>query len=121
MQLMGAARFIIIPTEWYEGHPRTAVEAFARGLPIIASRIGAMAEMIEDGVSGLSFAPGDAAGSPKKIRWALEHPDRMADMGARGRTIYERHYTASKNYPQMIGIYRRVVAAQTAPVLQLAV
>ncbi len=121
LRLMGAARFIIIPTEWYEGHPRTAVEAFARGLPVIASRIGAMAEMIDDGVSGLSFTPGDAASLAEKIRWALEHPDRMADMGARGRAIYERRYTASKNYPQMMKIYQQVVAAQTAPVLQLAV
>ena len=120
LQLMGAARFIIIPTEWYEGHPRTAVEAFARGLPIIASRIGAMAEMIEDGVSGLSFAPGDARGLAKKIRWALDHPDRMAEMGARGRTVYGRNYTASKNYPQLIGIYRRVLATQAEPVFQPA-
>lgn len=121
LQLMGAARFIIIPTEWYEGHPRTAVEAFARGLPIIASRIGAMAEMIEDGVSGLSFAPGDAHGLAKKIRWALDHPDRMAEMGARGRAVYGRNYTASKNYPQLMDIYRQVLAPQVEPGLQPAV
>lgn len=121
LQLMGSARFILIPTEWYEGHPRTAVEAFARGLPVIASRIGAMAEMVEDGVSGLSFTPGDANGLAEKIRWALEHPVRMAEMGARGRFIYEHRYTASMNYPQLIEIYRQAVAARTAPMVQAAV
>lgn len=118
LKLMGSSRFIVIPTEWYEGHPRTAVEAFARGLPVIASRIGAMTEMIEDGVSGLLFAPGDPDDLARKIRWALGHRDRMAEMGARGRTVYERRYTSSKNYPQLMEIYQHVSAARENLVLQ---
>ena len=118
LKLMGSARFILIPTEWYEGHPRTAVEAFARGVPVIASRIGAMTEMIDDGVSGLLFAPGDTNDLAKKMRWAMDHREQMAEMGARGRTVYEHRYTDSKNYPQLLEIYRKVSAARQNLMLQ---
>jgi len=112
LRLMGLARFIVIPTEWYEGHPRTAVEALARGLPIIASRIGAMTEMIEDGRSGLLFTAGDADDLAAKLRWALVHGERMAEMGREGRNVYTRRYTASANYPQLRAIYQHAIAAR---------
>jgi glycosyltransferase involved in cell wall biosynthesis len=112
LKLMGSARFIVIPTEWYEGHPRTAVEALACGRPIIASRIGAMTEMIEDGRSGLMFTPGDADDLAAKLRWAMEHDERMAEMGREGRSLYTRRYTAPANYPQLRAIYQHVIAAR---------
>ncbi len=112
LRLMGSARFAVIPTEWYEGHPRTAVEAFSRGLPVIASRIGAMAEMVEDGRTGLLFQQGDADDLAAKIRWALDHRERMAEMGARARAVYERRYTAGTNYSQLSAIYQHVMAPQ---------
>lgn len=118
LRLMGSARFVVIPTEWYEGHPRTAVEAFSRGLPIIATRVGAMAEMIEDGRSGLLFALGDAHDLAAKINWALEHREAMSEMGARGRAVYEQRYTAGTNYRQLSQIYRQVMAAQQDLVVQ---
>lgn len=118
LRLMGSARFVVIPTEWYEGHPRTAVEAFARGLPVIASRIGAMAEMVEDGQTGLLFAHGDAEDLARKIRWALDHRERMSEMGERARAVYQQRYTAGTNYRQLSEIYRHVMAAQPGLVVQ---
>jgi len=112
LRLMGAARFIVIPTEWYEGQPRTAIEAMARGLPVIASRIGAMEEMVEDGVTGLLFAPGDAEGLAAKVRWVLENRSRTAEIGARGRREFVRKYTAESNIGVLMGIYRRVIGAR---------
>lgn len=58
--LMAEAQALILPSEWYETFGRVAVEAFACGTPVIASRLGAMAEIVEDGVTGLLFTPGDA-------------------------------------------------------------
>jgi glycosyltransferase involved in cell wall biosynthesis len=118
LRLMGSARFIVIPTEWYEGHPRTAVEAFSRGLPVIASQLGGMAEMIEDGRTGVLFRPGDADDLAAKIGWALEHRDSMSQIGAHGREVYELRYTDSMNYRQLSNIYHRVLTIQQDLVVQ---
>jgi glycosyltransferase involved in cell wall biosynthesis len=118
LRLMGSARFIVIPTEWYEGHPRTAVEAFSRGLPVIASQIGGMAEMIEDGRTGVLFRPGDADDLAAKIGWALEHRESMSEIGAHGREVYELRYTDSMNYRQLSDIYHRVLTTQQDLIVQ---
>lgn len=120
LRLMGAARFIVIPTEWYEGQPRTAIEAFAKGTPIIASNIGAMAEMIEDRESGLLFTPGDAGDLVSKVRWALRNGEDLTAMGARGRMAYARTYTATQNYGQLLEIYARAAAVRRGMAVQAA-
>ena len=124
---MGSAEFLIIPSEWYEGFPMVIVEAFACGLPVIASRLGAMAEIVEDGVTGLHFKPGDAADLAAKVRWAVEHPAEMREMGRRARQVYEQKYTPEVNYRQLMAIYdaalaggvkRRIVGNNIKPVNQ---
>jgi glycosyltransferase involved in cell wall biosynthesis len=59
--LLRRARALLVPSRWYEASPRTIIEAFAAGVPVIASRIGALPEAVHDGVSGYLAAPGDAA------------------------------------------------------------
>jgi len=49
---MRPAALLVMPSEWYEGFPLTTVEAFADGLPVVASRLGSMAEIVEDGRTG---------------------------------------------------------------------
>jgi glycosyltransferase involved in cell wall biosynthesis len=110
---MGQARALIFPSEWYEGFPMTIVEAFAAGLPVIASRLGAMAEIIQDGRTGLHFAPGDPSDLAAKVRWAWSHPDEMRCMGMEGRREYETKYTAEQNYHQLMQIYERAMAVAT--------
>lgn len=100
---------LILPSVWYENFPRTLVEAFGCGLPVIASRIGALAELVEDNVTGLLFEPGNAADLAEKIRWAQAHPEAMAAMGANARACYEQNYTAERNYQQLMAIYRDAI------------
>jgi glycosyltransferase involved in cell wall biosynthesis len=96
-----------------EGHYETfglvAVEAFACGVPVVASRAGAMAEMVEDGRTGLLFIPGDPDDLAAKIRWAVENPEAMTRMGENARRKYESRYTAEKNYEMLLAIYERVI------------
>lgn len=101
---------LVLPSIWYENFPRTLVEAFACGLPVIASRIGALAELVEEGVTGLMFEPGDAAGLEQKMRWAQAHPQEMARMGRAARAHYEANFTAERNYRQLIAIYGEAIA-----------
>jgi len=110
LNLMGAARLVIIPTEWYEGQPRTAIEAFAKAAPVIASDIGAMAELVDDGCNGLLFPPGDAVALAARVRWALGNRDAMTEMGARARYDFERKFTADANFGTLTDIYARAAA-----------
>jgi len=106
LPLMCSANFLVFPSNWYEGFPVTILEAFACGLPVLASRLGSMAEMVEDGVTGLHFEAGNSADLANKIQWAYEHPKEMICMGKNARRIYEAQYTPEANYHQLMAIYR---------------
>jgi glycosyltransferase involved in cell wall biosynthesis len=106
------ARFLIFSSEWYENFPVTIAEAFACGVPVICSRMGAMQEIVEDGRTGLHFVPGHAADLAAKVEWAWTHPERMQEMGREARREYESKYTAEKNYPMLMEIYQRAIAGR---------
>jgi glycosyltransferase involved in cell wall biosynthesis len=110
MHRMLSARFLVLPSICYENSPRTIVEAFACGVPVIASRLGALADIVQDGITGLLFNPGDPADLAVKLQWAHTHSDRMASMGRAARKEYETKYTPERNYEQLIDIYEDAIA-----------
>jgi glycosyltransferase involved in cell wall biosynthesis len=107
--LIQGAHFLIVPSECYEAFPLIIVEAFACGVPVIASRLGAMVEIVEDRRTGLHFTPGDADDLAAKVEWAWTHPREMAEMGREARREYEATYTAERNYEMLMGIYKRAL------------
>jgi glycosyltransferase involved in cell wall biosynthesis len=112
---MRQAQFLVMPSEYIEGFPMVIVEAFANGLPVIASRLGTMADVIEDGVTGLHFTPGDSADLAVKVRWAITHRDRTAEMGQAARRVYEKRYSEAANYQALLTIYRNTISANAKP------
>jgi glycosyltransferase involved in cell wall biosynthesis len=102
---MAKSSALIMPSIWYENFPRTLVESFACGLPVIASRIGALAELIEDGETGLLFEAGNADNLASKMQWALQNPEKMRQMGQNALAVYQAKYTPNQNYVQLIAIY----------------
>jgi glycosyltransferase involved in cell wall biosynthesis len=106
---MEQAAFLVLPSVCYEGFPRTVVEAFSRGLPVIASRLGSMAELIEDGQTGLLFEPGNPQALAERIVWALRNPQAMADMGRRARAVYEKEFTAERNHTYLMEVYAAAI------------
>jgi glycosyltransferase involved in cell wall biosynthesis len=103
---MRASLFIVIPSICHENFPRTLVEAFASGVPVIASRLGAFAELIKEGQTGLLFNAGDSHDFANKLAYAYGHPDEMYRMGQQARAEYERKYTSEQNYRQLLAIYQ---------------
>ncbi|MDO8294134.1 MAG: glycosyltransferase family 4 protein [Gallionella sp.] len=108
---MGRSAALVLPSICYESFPRTLVEAFACALPVIASRLGPLADLIEDGVTGLLFEPGDVADLARKLSWAQAHPEHMAEMGRNARAKYEAEFSADRNYAQLIAIYEEAISA----------
>ncbi len=112
MSLLKGARFLLFPSEWYECFPVTLVEAFACGVPVIASRLGAMAEIVEDGRTGLHFAPKDSEDLAAKVEWAWNHPEHIREMGHEARAEHEAKYTAERNYQTLMEIYQKAMEAK---------
>lgn len=113
---MGGALALVLPSIWYENFPRTIVEAFACGLPVIASRIGALADLVGEGKTGLLCEPGNPGDWAGKMAWALEHPERMMEMGRRARMEYETYFSAEVNYGLLMDIYASVLAERKGEV-----
>lgn len=111
-QEMSRAAALVVPSIWYENFPRTIVEAFACGLPVIASRIGALADIVTDGETGLLFEPGNPRDLADKLAWAQAHPEQMAAMGRTARAQYEAEFSAEVNYRRLMDIYAGVLAGQ---------
>jgi glycosyltransferase involved in cell wall biosynthesis len=104
-ELMGEAKFLIFPSKWYETFGRVAIEAFAKGTPVIAANIGAIAELVDSGRTGLHFCPGDATDLADKVKWVLANPEKLAQMRLQARSEFEAKYTADKNYQKLMEIY----------------
>ncbi len=104
-RVMGAAKVLVFPSEWYETFGRVAIESFAAGTPVIASRLGAMAEVGEAMRTGLLFNPGDPEDLAEKLSWILDNPVQVAAMRVAARERYETKYTMHENCRVLIQAY----------------
>lgn len=107
LELMKKGRALIFPSEWYEGFPMVIVEAYATGLPVIATDLGSMSSLIEHGRTGLHFRPGDAASLAARVEWVLSKPAELERMRRETRRAFEANYSAERNYQTLIDIYER--------------
>jgi glycosyltransferase involved in cell wall biosynthesis len=113
-ELMGEAAFLVLPSECFETFGRVAVEAFAKGTPVVASNLGAMAEVVDDGRTGLLFRAGDAADLAAKVEWMASHPAEVRRMREEARAEFLAKYTAERNYRALMEIYERAIEGRAA-------
>ena len=107
---LGGAAALAVPSIWFEGFPMVVLEAYAAGTPVIASRIGSLATIVEDGVTGLLAEPGDADQLGKRFAWAIDHPAELAELGARARQRYETRYRGAAHLAALLDIYQASIA-----------
>lgn len=109
-RLMGEARCLIFPSKWYETFGRVAVESFAKGTPVIASKIGAIAELVDSGRTGIHFEPGNAAELAQQVNsfWNMSQTD-IARMREAALAEFEAKFTDRRNYQQLISIYHQAM------------
>lgn len=108
--LMAHATLLTLPSEWYEGFPMTLLEAYACGLPVVASDIGALSSLVSDGVTGRQFSPGNAGQLAQAVRDMIAAPDQLGHMRQAARQTFLSHYTAEINVQQQLGIYGLALA-----------
>lgn len=108
--LIGNARFLIMPSEgYYETFGMVIIEAYSKGVPVVASNIGVVPELVSDKETGLLFEPGNANDLADKGKWLWNHPAESARMGQNARKEYEQKYTPEKNYETLMNIYEQVI------------
>lgn len=106
---MQKARFLVMPSRWYETFGRTIIEAYATGTPVLVSRLGAMTELVKEEQTGFTFALDDVEDLTKKANWLWLHPEKSQEMGKLARQEFENNYTAAKNYENLMQIYHQVI------------
>lgn len=99
----------VLPSEWYDNYPMSIIETFAIGIPLIASRIGGIPEMVKDYETGLTFEPWNADDLYLKLKYLEEHPDEAVAWGEKGKKFVEQELNAEKHYQQLMEIYKRTV------------
>jgi glycosyltransferase involved in cell wall biosynthesis len=109
-----AARALVFPSLWYEGMPMTLIEALACGAPPIASKLGGMAEMIDDGRTGWLFRSGDAAELADRVERVWNDDARVSQMAHAARAEYEARYRADANLERLLEIYREAIDSRRA-------
>jgi glycosyltransferase involved in cell wall biosynthesis len=101
--------FLVIPSEWYENNPRTVIEAFALGKPVVGARIGGIPELVQNWKTGLTYTSGDTADLRKKIAVMLENKDKIPEMGRNARAFVERELNADIHYERLMEIYQGII------------
>jgi glycosyltransferase involved in cell wall biosynthesis len=108
-EYLGKAAFLIFPSEWYEPFGRTIVEAYSKGTPVIAASTPPMKTMIDDGVTGLLYRPGDSKDLASTISILMAVPERLNSMRVQARAKYLAAYTEDQNYRQLMDIFHQCV------------
>ena len=105
IQLTGFAKFLVLPSACYENFSRSLLESFAKGTPVIASKLGSMQVIVDHRRTGLLFQPNDPADLVRQVRWLLGLPAVYAKMRWAARLEFERHYTAQASHERLLRIY----------------
>jgi glycosyltransferase involved in cell wall biosynthesis len=81
----------------------------AAGRPLVASRVGGLPDLVEDGVTGLLVAPGDPDALAAAVRSLLENPERAELMGRAARERWEEHYSLAPFYQKTRKVYEEAI------------
>lgn len=106
---MSRAQALVVPSLWYEGFPMVVVEALANATPVIASDLGALAEIVQGGVTGMLVPPGDADSLKRTIVAFLGDRAFAARCGQAARAAYAKLYRPEENLRQLEAIYQRAI------------
>jgi glycosyltransferase involved in cell wall biosynthesis len=111
---MHRAALCIIPSRCYENFPMVIAEAFACSLPVLASNIGALGELVQEDETGARFDPFDSGSMIRTIDSAFSDPDRLARWGATARDYYVKHLNKTKTTAQQVSIYKSLMTTDGA-------
>jgi len=113
VQFYHNARMVVFATRCYEGFPTVLLEAMSYGLPVVCSRIGGLPEIVEDGVNGLLYEPGNVNELTNCIRTLWQNPALCQKLGEAGKRRALEDYAADRLLDRLLGIYEKVITEST--------
>lgn len=103
--ILRRARALLVPSLWYEAQPRVILEAYAAGVPVIASRIGGLSDLVKDGESGLLVTPGDLGAWAEAIGRLLDESE-AERMGEGAYRLWRDRYSPERGLHDLNDAYR---------------
>lgn len=104
---ISSSLFTVIPSEWYENNPRSVLESFALGKPVIGARIGGIPELVKDGKTGLLFTPASSEDLKAKISALLQKKPAIISLGKNARQFVEEEFNPEIHYSGLMRIYEK--------------
>lgn len=108
-ELYKQSAVVIVPSKWYEGFPNVITRAMLHSKPVIATDIGCFPEIIEHGINGLLYPPGDIDRLENCIRQILSDPEKSYQLGKAGEEKARREYSKEVIYGKLNEVYNRVL------------
>ena len=113
---LSVARALVLPTLLYENCPVSPIEAFAHGVPVLASNTGGIPELVHDGVNGRLAPPGDVALWARVLLEMLENDVHAASLGQGARRSFEDRYSPPVGLQSLERIYADVMRERSTGV-----
>jgi glycosyltransferase involved in cell wall biosynthesis len=108
-KLLSTVKLLIIPSICFEGFPMVIREAFAHGVPVAGSDIGSIPDIVDDGVNGVLFKPGNSEDILEKVKGLWNDQDRLELLAKAAKEKFEKFYTADINYQILMDIYQKAI------------
>jgi glycosyltransferase involved in cell wall biosynthesis len=101
---LGKIDVLVVPSTWYENTPLVIYSALVAGIPVVASNLGGMAEIVRHGKHGLLFEPGDPEDLARQLRRLIEEPGLLEDLGRNAVSVR----TVEESVDEMLDLYERL-------------
>lgn len=105
---------LVLPSICTENCPLVILEAMALGVPVIASNIGGIPELVKEGKTGYLFKPGNFNDLADKLIKLFNNPSLVNEMGKYAQTLFNKYYNPKKHYSQLVKIYNDVIHIHTS-------
>jgi len=106
-QVMPTFDLFVFPTR-FDYSPFAVIEAMTSGLPVIASKVGSIPEMVQDGATGFLIEPDNPEQLMDRISWAVNHQHQLREMGEQARRSALADYSADRTYPDLLNLLAEV-------------
>ena len=101
---IAGCRLVVVPSICFEIQPFAVLESFVHGKPVVAAAVGGIPELVEDGVNGLLFEPGNARDLAEKIRSLYFDQNKLAQLGRHGRARVEVRHAPELYYQSLMSL-----------------
>lgn len=103
------SRLLAVPSLSFETFGMVAVDAMALGVPVIASKIGGLQHVVDDGITGLLFEPGNPDDLAEQVHRLWDNPQLCDRMGSAARAKVRQHYSQESYYQNLVAVYQKAI------------